>query len=45
VRQRIASHLVDYDDLAAGDFERFLDHRAEQVADVLGRLSSGQLWP
>jgi hypothetical protein len=45
VRQRITSHLVDYDDLASGDFQRFLDNRAEQMRDAMERLCSGHVWP
>jgi len=35
VRQRLATHGIDYDRLAAGDYESFLRDRAESV---LGRL-------
>jgi hypothetical protein len=45
VRRRIASHLVDYDDLAAGDFERFIDNRAQQMSEVMAQVCSGHVWP
>jgi hypothetical protein len=45
VRQRLISHLVDYDDLAGGDFERFLDRRAESMRAVMVDLCSGKVWP
>jgi hypothetical protein len=45
VRQRITSHLVDYDELASGDFRRFLDNRAEQMLDAMEHLCSGHVWP
>jgi len=45
VRQRITSHLVDYDDLARGDFPRFLDNRAARVSEVMEHLCAGHVWP
>jgi len=45
VRHRLTSHLIEYDDLAAGDFERFLDRRAEQMHAAIGRLCAGEVWP
>jgi len=44
VRHRLASHLIDLDDLAAGDFARFLERRAQSVATVIGRLVAGAEW-
>ncbi len=45
VRQRITSHLIDYDDLASGEFDRFLDNRAAQMLAAMEHLCSGQVWP
>jgi hypothetical protein len=45
VRQRLGSHLIDYGDLASGDFEGFLDRRAESVREVMVDLCSGKAWP
>jgi hypothetical protein len=45
VRHRIASHLVDYDDLTAGNFERFLDNRSEEISGVIAQLCAGHAWP
>ena len=45
VRQRLTSHVIDYDDLARGDYALFLDHRAEQMTAVLHQLCSGVPWP
>jgi len=45
VRQRLASHLIDYDDLARGDYPAFLEHRAERVTAVLHQLCNGTPWP
>lgn len=45
VRERVASHEIDYDDLVAGDFQRFLERRAERMAVAFERLASGAAWP
>ncbi len=45
VRQRLASHVVDYDALAAGDFDAFLRQRAEEMAEAARVLASGGVWP
>lgn len=45
VRHRLTTHLIDYDDLAGGDFRGFLDHRAEQVHAAIERLCAGEVWP
>lgn len=45
VRQRVASHEIDYDALAAGDFDTFLDERARTVAAAFERLAAGGEWP
>jgi hypothetical protein len=45
VRRRLTSHLIDYDDLAGGDFEAFLDRRAEQAHAAITRLCAGEVWP
>jgi hypothetical protein len=45
VRHRLTTHLIDYDDLAGGDFQRFLDHRAEEMHGAIQRLCAGEPWP
>lgn len=45
VRHRLSTHLVDYEDLAAGNFEAFLDRRAEQMSVVMETLCAGGVWP
>lgn len=44
VRYRVASHLIDYNDLAAGDFTQFLERRAVTVAGVFDSLTKGAAW-
>lgn len=45
VRERVASHEIDYEGLAAGDFQAFLERRAESMAVAFERLASGAAWP
>jgi hypothetical protein len=45
VRHRLTTHLIDYDDLASGDFGQFLDHRAQQMHAAIERLCAGEVWP
>ena len=45
IRDRLASHGIEYDDLALEDFDAFLTNRAELVRDAFQRLSAGASWP
>ena len=45
VRDRLASHGIDYDDLAREDFDMFLSRRAELVRGAFERLTAGADWP
>lgn len=41
VRRRLSSHLIPYDDLVSGDYDQFLDSRAELIAKQMRELCSG----
>lgn len=41
VRHRLASHLIPYDELVAGDYEAFLDARALVIQAAMRRLCDG----
>lgn len=43
VRQRLASHLIPFDELVVGDYEAFLNKRAEMVAAHMRQLCAGQI--
>lgn len=45
VRARLETHLVDYDVLSTGDYERFLDSRAARAGEALTKLCAGEVWP
>jgi hypothetical protein len=45
VRHRVESHVIDFDDLAAGDFDAFLTRRAERMTAAFERLVAGAGWP
>lgn len=45
VRARLQTHLVDYDSLAADDYEAFLERRADSASAALTRLCAGEVWP
>jgi hypothetical protein len=45
IRDRLTSHGVEFDDLAGGDFDQFLDRRAEFVRNAFERLAAGSDWP
>jgi hypothetical protein len=45
VRDRLTTHGIDFDDLAAGNFDLFLDNRAVLVRSVFVRLAEGGVWP
>lgn len=42
VRHRLETHLVPYDALVAGDYDGFLDKRANLMLEEMARLSNGQ---
>ena len=44
VRRRLASHALSYDDLASGDYRKFLANRAEQLAPGVEALCRGEPW-
>lgn len=41
VRHRLESHLISFDALVAGDYDAFLDDRAELMLEEIGRLAVG----
>lgn len=43
VRQRLASHLIPFDALIAGDYPEFLRVRAEMITERMHRLCSGEI--
>ncbi|MEZ6012250.1 MAG: DUF262 domain-containing protein [Hyphomonas sp.] len=43
VRQRLSSHLIPYDAVIAGDYDAFLDARAELIAKHMKALCDGQI--
>lgn len=45
IRHRLASHMISFDDLTAGRFEDFLDHRAVEMHGVMTQLVRGEAWP
>ena len=45
VRDRRASHAIDYDDLAREDFDAFLTNRAELGCGAFERLAADADWP
>lgn len=45
IRDRLTTHGIDFDDLAAEDFEAFLDNRAMLVRSAFERLADGAGWP
>lgn len=38
IRERLASHLIPYEEMVAGDYQTFLARRAEQVHEAMLRL-------
>ena len=44
IRKRLHSHFVDYDLLIQGDFQKFLEKRAEHVVGVINELCDGKDW-
>jgi hypothetical protein len=45
IRARLKSHNISYDDLANGDYEAFLQRRAESVKEAARQLCEGSVWP
>jgi hypothetical protein len=45
IRDRLASHGIEFDDLASDDFGQFLDNRAVLIRDAFERLAAGAGWP
>lgn len=43
VRQRLASHLIPFDELIAGDYQAFLNERANLIAARMKKLCSGEI--
>jgi len=43
VRQRLASHLIPYDTLVAGDYHAFISERAELIAARMRKLCQGEI--
>lgn len=44
VRRRLATHLVDFDLLAEGDYGKYIERRAEACAGAIESLCNGQDW-
>ncbi len=44
IRRRLKTHAIDFDDLANGDYEAFLDKRAHLVEQAMKNLSEGRVW-
>ena len=44
VRRRLVTHAIDYDMLSAGDYEKFLTHRAEVMLEGIRKLAAGVPW-
>jgi hypothetical protein len=45
IRSRVATHAIDFEDLASGDFERFMVNRAALMAEAFTALSGGAEQP
>lgn len=43
VAERLATHLIPYDEMVSGDYDAFLKARAEQIAGAMTRLCNGQI--
>ena len=43
VRQRLASHLIPYEAMISGDYNLFLEARAELIAGHMRKLCDGQI--
>jgi len=45
IRRRLKTHSVDFDSLAAGDYNKFLRERADGLIQAITTLCSGGVWP
>lgn len=44
IRRRLKTHAVDFDDLAGGDYEAFLDNRVCFIEQAMKELCAGKAW-
>lgn len=44
IRRRLGTHFVDFDILAEGDYDKFLDERAKACESAIKSLSGGIAW-
>lgn len=44
IRRRLRTHAVDFDALAAGDYESFLEKRASEIERAMKELCNGKVW-
>lgn len=44
IRRRLETHAVDFDDLARGDHEAFLENRARRIEQAMRELCAGKPW-
>lgn len=44
IRRRLKTHAVDFDDLAGGDYEVFLENRVRLVEQAMKELCAGKIW-
>jgi len=44
IRRRLKTHAVNFDDLASGDYEAFLENRACLIEKAMEELSDGKVW-
>jgi hypothetical protein len=44
IRRRLKTHVVDFDDLASGDYEAFLENRACRIEEAMKELTNGKVW-
>lgn len=44
IRRRLKTHAVDFDDLAGGDYEAFLENRAGLIEEAMKELANGKVW-
>ena len=44
IRRRLKSHAVDFDDLVRGDYEAFLENRAQRIEHAMRELCAGKPW-
>jgi len=44
IRRRLKTHVVDFDSLATGEYEAFLDDRARLIEQAMRELCAGRPW-